>query len=313
MSTPNINPAGPAAAAPSFDTGNENSPARSGSFHDQNVAIVASDQQQQPAKSAAATDNWKEARPAASGETPGTRELSDAISSASKQRGLVAKLRNIIKAIIKFFTGAGSPAQAPLEKVASTAAKSSDLQTVANTGLLRQLDTANRGAAASINTLNQPLSATKMADLVASDPSLLRNITAPATSLANLTQPGAAEKIIAAHNLPADEQSRLSENFREAAGLLDKIYQARFRPAHPNTAFANFGSAENNPYQQLAEGHGLSMEADSDLRDWLQLSITYADRAAVAMLETAEGSESQIDLGQLSEEVEKFLDRPPEA
>ena len=270
--------------------------------------------QQAPAATAspAETASWKDDRPTAGRNAPGAGELSEALTGAKKHDGLAARLRNIIKAVIRFFIGAKAPANEPLERVASAAAKGNDLQTLTNTELLRQLDTANRNVSGSIKMLDQPISAQKMAERVAGDPNILRLITAPAASLSSLTQPGAAEKIIAAHGLQPADQTRRTDDFRQAADLLAQIYSTKFRPEDSNTAFARFGAADNNPYQQLARDHGLSMEADADLRDWLQMAVTYADRAAVAMLESAEGSETQVDLEQLEREVQSFTSRPAE-
>ena len=288
-------PDGPAAAA------------RKGSFSSKDVAIVKSGQQPEASARPADTAGWKQGG-AAAASTLQSGELDSALTGARKSRSIGSLLRSMVRAIIRMFTGApaGAPASGSLERVASQARDSGNLQAFANSQLLAQLDAANRSAGASISKLDQPVSAQAMAGMVTSDPSILRQHTAPAASLHNLLAAGAAEGIVSTHRLPPAEAAERVADFQAAAGLLASVYDARFRPDDANTAFARFGAEKNNPYQQLAAGYVLSMDADEDLRDWLQTAITYSDRAAVALLESAEGIRTQINLEQLGLEVERF-------
>ena len=281
----------------------------SGSFSSRKVSISSSGRQSTPEANRDDAASWKSGS-VNERDVPAASELNAALTSAKKSRGLLAGLRNVIKAIIRLFTGsrAGAAAGEPLDKVANHTQKNGDVRTFANVQLLRQME-AGRNVAYSTSKLTLSISARKMADQIVRDPSILRNSTAAAANLPNLTRPGAAQKIIAAHQLPDEEHAQRVEDFQRAAGLLQAVYDSRFKSGDANTAFARFGSEENNPYQQMVDNQSLSMAADEDLRDWLVAAVNCANVATIALLESSEGTLTQVDMDQLEADLYKLAER----
>ena len=238
-------------------------------------------------------------------ETPVAVAGSDLQQAAREARrgGLLKPLQNAVKASLKSFAS-GKPASR------------NDLKTLTkNLRLLDQLRTANGQAHATLNKLlSSNYAPEQLLAFMKNDPAFIRDITEFSRSLPRFANdPQAAARIMATLDLPAAEQERFAGDFNAAAGLLKKLYQARFDPQDANSAFRNFSDRKGNPYEKRYSQPGFAEGDSSRIRNWLAYAVSYFEDCSQIMADSARGEDPEIDVTELAKDIDRFVNRAPDA
>ena len=294
MSLPEVTgPVAPAPIQPQPDAAAGRSGA--GSFKDAPVTIVASGEYQLSSEE----DDYVEIIPQTAKQVDDTL-IKKALTGA-RAGGLLQPLKIAARALVNFFDSIKPPA-------------SRDIKTLVNLETLAQLQASNQKANSSLSRFLSPQNTPdELAKAIKKDPGLLRDITGFASSLGRLAKsPKAVERMIAAKNpgLAPEIQKKLAGDFLEAAQLLRQLYQARFDPQDPNTAFAKFGEKKNNPFEQLIARQDSTFGDTVQIRNWAAYAIGYFEQCSQIMVDSVDNQDPEIDIGELRKDMETFINRP---
>ena len=218
----------------------------------------------------------------------------------SRRGGRLKSLRNTVKASFKSFVSGQPTSRGEVKALAG------------NLRMIDQLRSANDGAHATLNRILSSRHAPEQ--LVASikdDPKFLKPITGFSRQLPKLAgDPAAATRIMDTLDLPAADRQRFAEDFRTAAGLLDKLYQARFDPQDSGSAFRKFANRRDNPYEQRISRPDFGERESGNLCNWLAYAVSYFEDCAQVMADSARGEDPEIDVRELARDIDRFVSRP---
>ena len=226
-------------------------------------------------------------------------KLQDAAREA-RRGGLLKPLRHAVKASFRSFVSGRPTSRGEVKALAG------------NLRMVDQLRSANDGAHATLNRiLSSRHAPEQLVAPIKDDPAFLRQITEFSRQLPKLAgDPAAATRIMETLDLPAADRQRFAEDFRTAAGLLDKLYQARFDPQDSGSAFRKFADRKSNPYEQRISRPDFGEQESGNLRNWLAYAVSYFEDCAQVMADSARGEDPEIDVQELARDIDRFVSRP---